>query len=120
MSEATAIREEVIRIFVFHAFLDYGSSELFRKYVEVPSKNLDPQSLTWEYGQAGFIGAIDSRSPDIPGPDVVNGNGVLKVRELGLSHFRSKLVRHFDTAYKKCEVTWPSRTGVAETRYLLN
>ena len=45
-------------------------------------------------------------------PAIQSGNTVLKVRELGLNYFRSKLVSHFDIAYKRGEVEWPKRNGI--------
>jgi hypothetical protein len=38
-------------------------------------------------------------------------DGIQVVRNLKLNYFRSKLVTHFDIAYKRGEVVWPKRTG---------
>lgn len=54
-------------------------------------------------------------------PSIINGNiqeeerfenTCIDVRKLPFHYFRSKLVTHFDIAYKKGEVRWPERNKV--------
>ena len=59
LSENTAITEEVIRVF-FHSFIDFGSTVLFDKYVQVPSTALEATNHSWEFVAAGLNGAIGS------------------------------------------------------------
>ncbi|KAG7342192.1 DDE superfamily endonuclease [Nitzschia inconspicua] len=43
---------------------------------------------------------------------VSHSNGEMVVRKMSMQQFRSKLVEHFDIAFKKRELSWPSRTGL--------
>jgi len=54
-------------------------------------------------------------------PSIINGNiqeeerfenTCIDVRKLPFHYFRSKLVTHFDIAYKRGEVRWPERNKV--------
>lgn len=45
---------------------------------------------------------------------VVDNDGALIVRHLSFDYFRSKLVNHFDIAFKKREVKWPKRNQMRE------
>ena len=53
LSKNTAISEEAIHVFFFHSFIDFGSTVLFDKYVQVPSTALEATNHTWEFGAAG-------------------------------------------------------------------
>jgi len=45
---------------------------------------------------------------------VVDNDGALSVQHLSFHYFRSKLVNHFDIAFKKREVKWPNRNQTKE------
>jgi Plant transposon protein len=59
LSESTAISEDVIRVF-FHAFIDFGSTVLFAKYVVAPTNSEEAKQHMGEFEQAGFAGAMGS------------------------------------------------------------
>ena len=48
------------------------------------------------------------------GEVVTHDDDIQVVRNLTLNYFRSKLVTHFDIAYKRHEVKWPLRSGRPE------
>lgn len=60
LEECTGISEEVHRCF-FHAFLEFGSTKLFKEYVISPNEsNQDAATHQHEYNTAGCNGAIGS------------------------------------------------------------
>ena len=59
LSESTAVSEEVIRLF-FHRFIEFGSTELFDRWVIQPTIFEHANSQTHEYTKAGLPGAIGS------------------------------------------------------------
>jgi hypothetical protein len=59
LEEATAISEEVIRVF-FHRFIEWGSTFLFEKYIPTPVTAAEAECHLHEFGQAGFQGCIGS------------------------------------------------------------
>ena len=75
----------------------------------------------WQCDVSG-IGAGDDRIADESAPDpepepaiadcgvAGSHNSIRAVRDLSLDYFRSKLVTHFDIAFKRTEVKWPKRT----------
>lgn len=59
LSENTGISEEVIRVFL-HAFLLFGSTVLFNKYVVAPTTSAEAAEHTQEYLIAGLPGCVGS------------------------------------------------------------
>lgn len=59
LQEATAISEEVIRVF-FHQFIAFGSTVLFKKFVVAPTTIAEGEDNSNEYAEAGFPGCIGS------------------------------------------------------------
>ena len=59
LEEATAISEETHRQF-YHAFIQVGSTILFKKYVIEPINNVQSQDRMHEMKQSGLHGAIGS------------------------------------------------------------
>jgi hypothetical protein len=59
LEEATAISEEVIRVF-FHQFISWGADELYRAFVYPPRSIEEAKSTVQEYAQAGFAGCVGS------------------------------------------------------------
>jgi hypothetical protein len=59
LEEATAVSEETHRAF-FHAFIDFGNSVLFNRYVKTPSSEEEIRNHMFEMEQAGFHGCIGS------------------------------------------------------------
>ncbi|KAG7345241.1 hypothetical protein IV203_032772 [Nitzschia inconspicua] len=59
LSEATAISEEVIRVF-FHRYIEFGSTTLFQKYVLAPTTLEHANQQGNEYTMAGLAGAVGS------------------------------------------------------------
>ncbi|KAG7345430.1 DDE superfamily endonuclease [Nitzschia inconspicua] len=59
LSEATAISEEVIRVF-FHRYIEFGSTTLFQKYVLAPTTLEHAKQQGNEYTMAGLAGAVGS------------------------------------------------------------
>ena len=59
VEEATAISRETNRLF-FKKFIEYGSSNLFKRYVTDAAKSLSMNELTSLFMQAGFNGCIGS------------------------------------------------------------
>ncbi|KAG7368518.1 hypothetical protein IV203_031261 [Nitzschia inconspicua] len=59
LSEATAISEEVIRVF-FHRYIEFGSTTLFQKYVLAPTTLEHANQQGIEYTMAGLAGAVGS------------------------------------------------------------
>ena len=59
LEESTAISQDVIRAF-FHKFIDFGSEELYKKWVVPPKTLEEAYSLSYEYELAGFPGCIGS------------------------------------------------------------
>ena len=59
LSENTGISEEVIRVFL-HAFLLFGSTVLFNKYVVAPTTSAEAAEHTQEYLIAGLPGGVGS------------------------------------------------------------
>ena len=41
--------------------------------------------------------------------NAIKNNGKIPIRSLSLEYFRKKLIRHFNIAFHKNEVQWPSR-----------
>ena len=59
LSENTGMSAEVCRQFL-HAFLEYGSTVLFDKYVRTPATSREAGGHMAEYGLAGMPGAVGS------------------------------------------------------------
>ena len=59
IEEATAISEETHRLF-FHAFIEFGSTKLYNKYVITPTTSEEAKTHTTEMTMAGFPGCIGS------------------------------------------------------------
>ena len=59
LEEATAISEEVIRVF-FHQFISWGADYLYTTYVNIPSTIQEAQATIDEYSLAGFSGCVGS------------------------------------------------------------
>ena len=59
IEESTVIDKEVHRRF-FHVFIQFGSSELYQKWVMTPVNSSEANSNMHEYRQAGFPGCIGS------------------------------------------------------------
>ncbi|KAG7342072.1 hypothetical protein IV203_007164 [Nitzschia inconspicua] len=59
LSEATAISEEVIRVF-FHRYIEVGSTTLFQKYVLAPTTLEHANQQGNEYAMAVLAGAVGS------------------------------------------------------------
>ncbi len=59
LSENTGISEEVIRV-LFHKFILFGSTELYKKFVVTPTRAEDAVHHTEEYKQAGLPGCVGS------------------------------------------------------------
>jgi hypothetical protein len=62
LEEATAVSEETHRAF-FHAFIDFGNSVLFNRYVKTPSSEEEIRNHMFKMEQAGFhrcIGSTDA------------------------------------------------------------
>lgn len=59
LSENTGMSSEVCRNFL-HAFLEYGSTVLYDKYVRSPTMSSEAQGHMAEYGKAGLPGAVGS------------------------------------------------------------
>jgi DDE superfamily endonuclease len=58
-SNVTGISQEVVRVF-FHAFIEYGSTVLYQKYVVAPTNSRECRQHSYEYERAGLPGAIGS------------------------------------------------------------
>jgi hypothetical protein len=59
LEEATAISEEVIRVF-FHRFIAWGAVELYRQHVNEPRSIQEATTTVNEYSLAGFAGCVGS------------------------------------------------------------
>ena len=59
IEEATAIDKEVHRHF-FQVFIQFGSTELYQKWVITPVDSLEANLNMHEYSQAGFPGCVGS------------------------------------------------------------
>ena len=59
LEEATGICQETCRQF-FHSFIEFGSTNLFNKYVVMPDSTLDLDDCEKEFKMAGYPGCIGS------------------------------------------------------------
>jgi hypothetical protein len=103
----------------------HESSDL-RRYAD-PVRRLNSPVAARTYDMSG-IGVGDDRArPENPQQELVthasqrrgdhgtsSDDDIQVVRNLSLNYFRSKLVTHFDIAFKRREVVWPKRTGRPE------
>ena len=91
LSESTAISEEVIRCF-FHRFIQFGSTDLFDRWVVQPTVNEQANSQTHEFAQAGLPGAIGSMDATHVVLERVN----YKLRQSHLGHKLSCTARTYN------------------------
>ena len=59
MEENTAVSEEVHRVFL-HAFIEFGSTALFDKYVVAPTISAEANEIQKDFEDAGLPGCIGS------------------------------------------------------------
>ena len=79
--------------------------------VEIPIKDLsgfgkgnDVQSVTLSDDDDSVIGESEHINS-------IKENGAIPLRKLSRDYFRAKLIRHFNIAFNKHEVQWPTRLG---------
>ena len=79
-----------------------------RLYSPVAARQFDVSAL----GNGNVdIGGVQ---PPIPPTGIFPSDGIQQVRQLSLAIFRGKLVTHFDIAFQRNEVAWPTRYRVPE------